>query len=94
MNHWKKTISIATASAFIFLGIVGAGNVGTAFAALLAPMLAQKFGWQTVYGFAAISVVIPAYNAGAFIEAALDNEPECEMHSVKAQLPSILQNAA
>ena len=28
------------------------------------------------------------------IEAALDNEPECEMHSVKAQLPSILQNAA
>ena len=42
------------------MGIVGAGNVGTAVAALLAPALAQKFGWQAVYGFAAISVAVPA----------------------------------
>jgi NNP family nitrate/nitrite transporter-like MFS transporter len=42
------------------MGIVGAGNIGTAFAALLAPLLAQKFGWQTVYGLAALSVSVPA----------------------------------
>ena len=42
------------------MGIVGAGNVGTAFAALLAPLLAQRYGWQAVYGFAALSVAIPA----------------------------------
>jgi NNP family nitrate/nitrite transporter-like MFS transporter len=42
------------------MGIVGAGNVGTAFAALLAPVLAQKYGWQNVYGFASLSVIIPA----------------------------------
>lgn len=41
------------------MGIVGAGNVGTAVSALLAPVLAQKFGWQSVYGFAAVCVAIP-----------------------------------
>jgi len=41
------------------MGLVGAGNVGTAVSALLAPLLAQKFGWQTVYGFAAIGIAIP-----------------------------------
>ena len=32
------------------LGIAGAGNSGTAFAALLAPSLAIAFGWQNVFG--------------------------------------------
>ena len=32
------------------MGLVGAGNVGTAVSALLAPPLAQAFGWQAVYG--------------------------------------------
>jgi NNP family nitrate/nitrite transporter-like MFS transporter len=41
------------------MGLVGAGNVGTAVSALLAPPLAQAFGWQTVYGFAAIGILIP-----------------------------------
>ncbi|WP_311221311.1 MULTISPECIES: MFS transporter [unclassified Acidovorax] len=41
------------------MGLVGAGNVGTAVCALLAPLLAEKFGWQSVYGFAAIAVAIP-----------------------------------
>ncbi|MEY2952949.1 MAG: hypothetical protein RLZZ401_1036 [Pseudomonadota bacterium] len=41
------------------MGIVGAGNVGTAVSALLAPPLAQAFGWQTVYGFAAIAILLP-----------------------------------
>jgi len=41
------------------MGLVGAGNVGTAVSALLAPPLAQAFGWQTVYGIAAIGVLLP-----------------------------------
>jgi len=41
------------------MGLVGAGNVGTAVAALLAPPLAQHFGWQTVYGWAAVAISIP-----------------------------------
>lgn len=41
------------------MGIAGAGNSGTALAALLAPHLAQHFGWQKVYGFAAFTMLLP-----------------------------------
>jgi MFS transporter, NNP family, nitrate/nitrite transporter len=41
------------------MGLVGAGNVGTSAAALLAPMLAQAYGWKTVYGIAAVGLLIP-----------------------------------
>lgn len=36
------------------LGIAGAGNSGTAFAALFAPSLAMAFGWQNVFGWCLI----------------------------------------
>lgn len=42
------------------MGIVGAGNVGTAVSVLLAPPLAQWLGWQAVYGLAAVGILIPA----------------------------------
>ena len=41
------------------MGLVGAGNVGTAVSVLIAPPLAQAFGWTAVYGFAAIGILIP-----------------------------------
>ena len=41
------------------MGLVGAGNVGTAVAVLVAPPLAQAFGWQTVYLVAALSMCVP-----------------------------------
>ena len=41
------------------MGIAGAGNSGTAVAALFAPRLAQHFGWQHVYGFAALFMMLP-----------------------------------
>jgi NNP family nitrate/nitrite transporter-like MFS transporter len=41
------------------MGIAGAGNSGTALAALLAPRLALHFGWQKVYGFAAVMMLLP-----------------------------------
>lgn len=41
------------------MGLVGAGNVGTAVSVLVAPPLAQAYGWQTVYGLAAIAICVP-----------------------------------
>jgi MFS transporter, NNP family, nitrate/nitrite transporter len=41
------------------MGIAGAGNSGTVLAVLFAPPLAMKYGWQPVYGFAAIAMLIP-----------------------------------
>lgn len=40
------------------MGIAGAGNSGTVFAALIAPVLAASFGWSNVFGFAAIPLVL------------------------------------
>jgi MFS transporter, NNP family, nitrate/nitrite transporter len=40
------------------LGIAGAGNSGTALAALFAPGLAQMFGWQNVIGLAALPLTV------------------------------------
>ncbi|MGO9264546.1 MAG: nitrate/nitrite transporter [Candidatus Binataceae bacterium] len=40
------------------LGIAGAGNSGTVFAALFAPRLAQHFGWRTVFGLAMAPLLI------------------------------------
>ena len=41
------------------MGIAGAGNSGTALAALFAPRLALHYGWQHVYGFAAAMMMLP-----------------------------------
>ena len=40
------------------LGIAGAGNSGTALAALFAPSLAQAYGWQNVVGMAALPLAV------------------------------------
>jgi NNP family nitrate/nitrite transporter-like MFS transporter len=39
------------------MGIAGAGNSGTLFSTLLAPRLAQTFGWHSVFAFAALPVI-------------------------------------
>jgi NNP family nitrate/nitrite transporter-like MFS transporter len=41
------------------MGIAGAGNSGTALAALFAPRLALHFGWHQVYGIAALMMLLP-----------------------------------
>lgn len=40
------------------LGIAGAGNSGTAIAALIAPALATAFGWNSVFGLALIPLAL------------------------------------
>ncbi|WP_198937850.1 nitrate/nitrite transporter [Pelomonas sp. KK5] len=41
------------------MGIAGAGNSGTVLAVLFAPPLATAYGWQTVYGIAAATMLFP-----------------------------------
>jgi NNP family nitrate/nitrite transporter-like MFS transporter len=41
------------------MGIAGAGNSGTVLAVLFAPPLAMHFGWQAVYGMAALTMLLP-----------------------------------
>ncbi|MEO6408126.1 MAG: MFS transporter [Burkholderiaceae bacterium] len=41
------------------MGIAGAGNSGTVLAVLFAPPLAQAYGWSTVYGLAAATMLLP-----------------------------------
>ncbi|WP_119156905.1 MFS transporter [Caldimonas tepidiphila] len=41
------------------MGIAGAGNSGTVLAVLFAPPLATAYGWQTVYGLAALTMLVP-----------------------------------
>jgi NNP family nitrate/nitrite transporter-like MFS transporter len=41
------------------MGIAGAGNSGTVLAVLFAPPLATAYGWQTVYGLAALTMLLP-----------------------------------
>lgn len=41
------------------MGLVGAGNVGTAVSVLVAPPLAQWLGWQSVYAVAACAILLP-----------------------------------
>ncbi len=53
------------------MGLVGAGNVGTSVAAIMAPQLAQWWGWKTVYGIAALGLVVPIV-----VMVALAHEPE------------------
>jgi MFS transporter, NNP family, nitrate/nitrite transporter len=40
------------------MGIAGAGNSGTAISALFGPLLAQHFGWQTVFGLVLIPMTL------------------------------------
>ncbi len=55
------------------LGIAGAGNSGTVFAALLAPGLAAAYGWSNVFGIAAIPLVVALV---VYVWLAKDS-PEC-----------------
>ena len=55
------------------MGIVGAGNSGTVFAALFAPSLAAAFGWSNVFGIAVLPLLVALV---AYVMFAKDS-PEC-----------------
>lgn len=58
------------------MGIAGAGNSGTVLAVLFAPPLATHYGWQAVYGFAAISMLVPFIIMAVFAKEPPDREQQ------------------
>ena len=56
------------------MGIAGAGNSGTALASLFAPRLATHYGWQHVYGFAAVMMLLPLLTMILFAKEPPDHE--------------------
>ena len=69
------------------MGIAGAGNSGTAMAALFAPRLAMHFGWQHVYGFAALSMMLPLAVMILFAK----EPPDREHQSIREHLKCLVE---
>ncbi len=69
------------------MGIAGAGNSGTVLAVLFAPPLAVKFGWQTVYGFAALTMLLPM----AVMWFAAKEPPDREHQSLREHLACLFE---
>jgi NNP family nitrate/nitrite transporter-like MFS transporter len=57
------------------LGIAGAGNSGTVFAALFAPSLAVAYGWNNVFGIVLIPLAIAMFVYIVFAKDAPDAPP-------------------
>ena len=56
------------------MGIAGAGNSGTVFSALFAPLLARSFGWNAVIGMAAVPAIV-AFLAFQFLAKDAPDQP-------------------
>jgi len=69
------------------MGIAGAGNSGTALAALFAPRLAMHVGWQHVYGFAALMMLLPL---GVMVLFAKE-PPDIEHQSLREHLSCLFE---
>lgn len=69
------------------MGIAGAGNSGTAMAALFAPRLATHFGWQHVYGFAALMMLLPLAVMLLFAK----EPPDVEHQSLREHLSCLFE---
>ena len=70
------------------MGIVGAGNVGTAVAVLIAPPLAQWLGWQTVYAVAALAMAVPMAAVIFLAREPADVDPHA---GLRAQLACLVE---
>ncbi len=69
------------------MGIAGAGNSGTVLAVLFAPPLAMHYGWQTVYGLAALTMVLPM----AVMWFAAKEPPDVEHQSLRQHLSCLFE---
>lgn len=70
------------------LGIAGAGNSGTALAALFAPLLASVYGWQNVLGLAVIPLTIVFF---VYLLMA-KNSPDCPPSKSLTDYLKVLQD--
>ncbi|WP_374683800.1 nitrate/nitrite transporter [Accumulibacter sp.] len=71
------------------LGIAGAGNSGTALAALIAPSLAIAYGWTNVFGLA----LIPLLLVFVFYMVAAKDSPECPPPKSLAEYLKVLKDS-
>ncbi|WP_300454650.1 nitrate/nitrite transporter [Accumulibacter sp.] len=71
------------------LGIAGAGNSGTALAALIAPSLAIAFGWNNVFGLALIPLIL----VFVFYLLAAKDAPECPPPKSLAEYLKVLKDS-
>ena len=69
------------------MGIAGAGNSGTALAALFAPRLATAFGWRAVYGFAVLMMMLPLFVMIFFAK----EPPDRERQSLREHLSCLFE---
>ncbi|MBI2258590.1 MAG: MFS transporter [Flavobacteriia bacterium] len=69
------------------MGIAGAGNSGTVLAMLFAPPLAVNFGWQAVYGMAALFMLIPIVVMIIFAK----EPPDIEKQSLKEHIACLFE---
>ncbi|MBN8692079.1 MAG: MFS transporter [Bacteroidetes bacterium] len=69
------------------MGIAGAGNSGTVLAMIFAPPLAQKFGWQAVYGFGALFMLLPMIVMLVFAK----EPPDTHKQSLKEHLSCLFE---
>ena len=63
------------------MGLVGAGNVGTAVAVLVAPPLAQWLGWQAVYALAAGAILVPMLTMIVLAREPADVDPHASLRA-------------
>ncbi len=69
------------------MGIAGAGNSGTVLAVLFAPPLAQRYGWQAVYGLAALTMLLPM----AVMWFAAKEPPDIERQSLRQHVACLFE---
>jgi NNP family nitrate/nitrite transporter-like MFS transporter len=69
------------------MGIAGAGNAGVVMALLVAPPVAQQYGWHIVYGGAAAIMVIPL----AVMVFMAKEPPDAEHQSLRDHLACLVQ---
>lgn len=69
------------------MGIAGAGNSGTVITMLFAPPLATHFGWQAVYGMAALFILLPIIVMAVFAK----EPPDREKQTLKEHLACLFQ---
>lgn len=70
------------------MGLVGAGNVGTAVSVLVAPPLAVWLGWQAVYAVAAAAIALPMLAMIVFAK----EPPDVDSHaSLRAHMACLFE---
>ncbi len=68
------------------MGIAGAGNSGAVLAVLFAPPLAAAYGWRTVYGLAALPIVVAFVLLWRFAQEPADRDRNQKLSDYKRLL--------